>query len=220
MILSQRAFAAGPYLGDVNAVGMGQAGAYIASPTTLAAFWYNPAALAGQGGLRLELEGGLHLTPVSYQRDRNPDTDRAYPGVTNLSPLKPAAFGALTYDFGIDGLAIGFAVYSPTAGNYAYSETGPQRYQAISADNAALHIHLGAAYRIFKWLSLGLTFGNTYFSTTQRVAVSAALAGDPEDPEFSVPFTIAVSDPFTITSNFGVSVMPLARRSSGRWARA
>ena len=208
------AHAAGPYITDIEAVGMGQAGAFIASPSTLSAFWYNPAALAGQGGLRLQVEAGLHITPMSYQRAQDPVTGRNYPGVNNLSPLKPAAFAAVTYDFGIEGLAIGAAVYSPTAGNYQYSETGPQRYQSIGADNSAFHIHLGVAYRVFRWLSLGVTFGNTYFRTEQKVAVSGS-PGDPEAIDFSVPFTISVSDPFTITSNFGVRFEPVKELSLG-----
>jgi long-subunit fatty acid transport protein len=215
VLVPASAFAAGPYLVDLEAVGMGQAGAFIASPSTLAAFWYNPAALAGQGGLRIELEGGLHLTPVTYQRAQDPTTGKNYPSVTNQSPLKPAIFAALSYDFGIPGLAIGAAFYSPAAGNYQYPPTGPERYMATGADNTVFNIHVGVAYQIFKWLSLGLTFGNTYFQTTQTVTVSGAPAGDPEDPSFAVPFTIAVTDPFTITSNFGVRFTPLEQLAIG-----
>jgi long-chain fatty acid transport protein len=208
------AWAAGPYLTDLEAVGMGQAGAFVASPNTLSAFWYNPAALAGQGGLRMQLEGGLHLTNNRYQRAPNPDTGQEYLLVTNLSPLKPAFFGAVTYDFGVQDLAVGVAVYSPTSGNYQFPANGPQRYQAVGADSIALHMHVGVAYRIFSWLSLGVTFGNTYLQTEQKIALTAS-PGDPEDRNFSVPFTTNVTDPFTITSNFGVRVEPIKQLAIG-----
>src|SRR5262249_13934999 len=78
------------------------------------------------------------------------------------------------------------------------------------------HTHLGVAYRPLSWLSLGVTFGNTYFRTVSRVAVSGALpGGDLTDPMFAVPFQIDVNRPFTITSNFGIRVEPIKQLAIG-----
>lgn len=207
--------AAGAYLADIEAVGMGQGGAFVAAPSTLSAFWYNPASLAAHAGLRVQLETGLHFVPVTFQRDPNPVTGEEYSLVRNQNLLKQAIFAGVTYDFGIPNLAIGVALYSPVSGGYRYNQNGPQRYSAIEANSTAFNVHLGVAYRIFKWLSLGVTFGNTYFQTVQRVAVSGAIGGDAEDPAFSIPFTVDVRDPFTITSNFGIRLDPIEQLSIG-----
>ncbi len=208
MVLSSSAFAAGPYISDVDAVGLGQAGADIASPNTLSAFWYNPAALAGQRGLRLQLEGGLSLTQSSYTRAGDASA-ASYAPVTNHDPLWPAVFAGVSYDFGIPDLAVGAAVWSPSSNHIAYPDTGPQQFLFRSAENTLLFFHLAVAYRLFKVVSLGATFGTAYFGTKQSLTVSAAPFGNPENPDFAIPLSINVTDPFTITENFGVRVEPL-----------
>ena len=206
VILPTTAFAAGDYVGDVDAIAIGQGGAYIASPDSVSAFWYNPAALAGQKGLRLQVEGGYAISNTSFARAPNPDGTDFLPVSANGAQV--AAFIGATYDFGIPDLAVGVAFWSPQSNHIVYPETGAQRYQSISAGNIVLHMHVAAAYRLFKMVSLGVTFGNTYFSTDQKLAVSAAPGGDPESPAFLIPLDVKVEDPFTITSNFGVRLEP------------
>jgi long-chain fatty acid transport protein len=208
LTLPATAFAAGPYVGDIDAVAIGQGGAYIASPDSLSAFWYNPAALAGQQGLRLQLEGGFAFSDTSFARAPNPDGTQFLPVTSNQA--QAAIFAGVTYDFGIPDLAIGAAFWSPQSNHIVYPDLGAQRYQSIYGGNYVFFMHIAAAYRIFKIVSLGATFGNTYFSTEQKLAVAAAIPGtDPEDTSFMVPLDIKVEDPFTITSNFGLRVEPL-----------
>lgn len=202
--------AAGSFLTDIGAVAQGQAGAYVAAPQTLNAFWYNPAALAGKRGLRFELQAGFSHTPVSFQRATSA-TGKTYAAVANDRPLKPGLFAAVAYDFGVRDLAVGIAAYSPVSASVFMNPRGPQRYDFVSGDNFLLHLHLGVAYRIGRF-SLGATVGNTIFSTKQESSLSASLTQSPEDVEadsYLVQVKAAVSDPFTITSNFGVSVEPL-----------
>jgi long-chain fatty acid transport protein len=127
----------------------------------------------------------------------------------------PTALAGVTYDFGIPGLAVGGAVWAPQSNHIVFPDTGPQRYQYISSTNFVLHMHLGVAYQVFRWMAVGMTFGDTDFATTQRTALSASLSGNPEDPAFAVPIDIKVSDPFTITSNFGLRFTPIDKLNIG-----
>lgn len=206
-LLPHRAFAAGDYVGDVDAIAIGQGGAYIASPDSVSAFWYNPAALAGQRGLRLQIEGGYAISNTSFARAPNPSDGTTFDPVS-ATGAQVAAFIGVTYDFGIPDLAVGAAFWSPQSNHIVYPELGAQRYQSISSGNVVLHMHLAAAYRLFHIVSLGVTFGNTYFSTDQKLSVSASPGGNPEDPAFLIPLDVKVEDAFTITSNFGVRVEP------------
>lgn len=203
---------AGPFIADIEAVALGQAGAYVASPETLAAFWYNPAALADQSGLRVELEGGLNYAPLSFTRAS--DDAGSYRTVRNAAPLLPAVFAAASYDFAVPDLAAGIAFYSPSSVNTVLPSNGPQRYQAIVSDSTLLHLHAGVAYRPLRWLSFGATLGNTFFSAKQVVAISASPLGD-ESPDFAVPITIDVQQALTFTCNLGVRVTPLPQLAIG-----
>lgn len=198
--------AAGPYIADIDPVALGQGGAFVASPSTTSAIYYNPAGLAGQTGLRLQVEFGFSASQMAFKRASEGAVN--YPTLSNQDPLQPAFFAGASYDFGVPGLAVSMAAWTPMSNQFAYSDAGPQRYQYIRADNIVMQMHLGAAYQIFRWLSVGASVGNTYFATKQRLAVSAALVGDVEDPGFSTPLQLDVTDPFTITSNFGVRVTP------------
>src|SRR5262249_33946470 len=86
--------AGGYYVADIEAVGLGQGGAFVAAPSTPMAIWYNPGALAHGQGLRLEVGGGFIYSPLAYTRA--PDQAMSsYPRVTNQEPFLPAAyFGA------------------------------------------------------------------------------------------------------------------------------
>lgn len=198
--------AAGPYIGDIDPVAMGMGGAFVASPSTTSAMHYNPAGLAGQQGLQLQFEFGMSLSQMAFTR--MPEGATTFPTLTNREPFQPGFFAGASYDFKVPGLAVALAAWSPMSNQYGFGDTGPNRYQYIRADNVVFNVHLGAAYQVVRWLSFGATVGNTYFSTLQRLAVSAALAGDVEDLTFSTPLELQVNDPFTITSNFGVRVSP------------
>jgi long-chain fatty acid transport protein len=215
LVLPRLAFPAAAYVGDIEARSIGQAGATIASPETLAAIYYNPAALAGPRGLRLEIEGGAQVTPESYTRSGTDASGSSYRTVTNQDPFKPAMLGGVGWDLTIPNLEVALVAFSPIAAHYVFTDTGAQRYQYIRGDNTVIHMHLGVAYRLFDILSLGVAFGNTYFKTHQRVAVQAAPGGDPESLDFSVPIDVNVEEAFRITSSFGIRVEPLRTLAIG-----
>jgi len=208
-----QAHAGGLYVGDIEAVGLGQGGAYIASPETLSAVSYNPAALAGPKGLRLELEGGFSSSPLTFKPSLS--VAGASGIVQNQQPYRPAFLAGVAYDFGIRDLGVAFVAYTPGDAHEAFSDYGAQKFQLISATNTIIHFHLAAAYRLFKMFSVGMAFGGSYFSTTEKLAVSAAPFGDPEASDFTLPVNLSATQPFIVTSNFGIRVEPIKQLAIG-----
>ncbi len=201
------------YVGDIEAASAGQAGAFIASPYTPAAIWYNPGALAFGQGLRVELGGGLIYSPLSYMRA--PDAAMAsYPRVTNQAPFLPAGFLGAVHDFGVPGLAVALAVYTPTSSNYVYPDDGPQRFQSVGGTYRLIHVHGAVAYRLFGKIAIGAALGASYFRATQETLVSGSLLGNPENPAFTIPVDVALSA-LTFTSNFGISARPIPELAIG-----
>jgi hypothetical protein len=120
------------YTTDLDAVGLGQAGAYVAAPETAAAVWYNPSGLAAQRGLRVALEGGLIRSPLSGQLA--PSMAGAAPvSFDNQHPLLPAGLAGVSWDFGLRDLTAGLFAYVPSSSTYKYDPQGPQRFQGVGA---------------------------------------------------------------------------------------
>jgi long-subunit fatty acid transport protein len=196
------------YVGDLAAVGQAQAGAFVANPTTLAAVWYNPAGLAAQRGLQLELEGGLVNCPLSYARAAD-DGAASYPVVRNQTPIQPVGLAGVSYDFGLPNLTTAFVAYVPQSDHYTFSDTGPQRHQIIGGRYVLAHFHLATAYRFGGLLALGVAFGPSYFSAQQRTTLSAALTPtDPEYPPSEVPIQVDVEKPGFMTASLGATLTP------------
>jgi long-chain fatty acid transport protein len=208
------AYAGNYYVADIEAVGLGQAGAFVAAPYTPAAIWYNPGALAHGEGLRLEIGGALIYTPLSYVRA--PDAAMSsYPKVTNQDPFLPAGLVGAVYDFGIKDLAVALAAYTPTSSHYVFPEDGPQRFQSVGGSYRMLHVHAAVAYRLFGKVAIGVALGGSYFKATQTTLVSGALGGDPESATWTIPVDVTLTAPVTFTSNFGISAKPIPQLSIG-----
>jgi long-chain fatty acid transport protein len=209
--------AGGYYVADIEAVGLGQGGAFVAAPSTPMAIWYNPAALAHGRGLRLELGGGFIYSPLTYQRA--PDQAMpSYPKVSNQQPFLPAALIGAAYDLGrlgLEDLTVALAAYTPTSSKYVLPEDGPQRFQSLQGTYRMVHIHAAVAYRLFRKIAVGVALGGSYFTATQRTLVSGAIAGDPESDAFKIPVNVSIAAPFTFTSNFGISAQPIPELALG-----
>jgi long-subunit fatty acid transport protein len=208
LLLTGSARAGIDYVSDLEAVAQAQAGAFVANPTTLAAVWYNPAGLAAQRGLQVEVEGGLVNCPLSYARAPD-DNAASYPVVRNQTPMQPVALAGVSYDFGLPNLTAAFVAYVPQSDHYTFSDTGPQRYQAVSGRYVLAHFHLATAYRFGDLLALGVAFGPSYFSAQQRTVLSAALhPTDPEYPESQVPIEVDVEKRGFMTASIGATLTP------------
>jgi long-subunit fatty acid transport protein len=196
------------YSTDLDAVALGQGGAFIAAPDTLAAVWYNPAGLALGHGWRFELEGGLIHSPLTYDRTPGP-TGQPYPQVENRTPFLPAGLAGASYDFGRRGLAAGLFAYVPSSSHYEYDPNGAQRFAAVGGSYALVFVHAAAAIELPGHVSIGLALGPTFFHARQENVVSAApdFAG-PETKSWAVPITIRVDARPFLTGTLGASFRP------------
>jgi long-subunit fatty acid transport protein len=214
VVAPSTARAAVDYVADVEAVGLGQGGAFIAAPYTPMAIWYNPGALAHGQGLRLEIGGSVIHSPLSYVRA--PDSAMSsYPKVVNQDPVLPSGLVAAVYDFKVKDLAVALAAYTPDSNHYVFPDDGPQRFQTIGGSYRLIHVHAAAAYRLFGKIAIGVALGGSYFSATQRTLLSGAPGGDPESPTWTIPVDIAITAPVTFTSNFGISARPIPELAIG-----
>jgi long-chain fatty acid transport protein len=192
------------YTTDLGAVALGQGGAFIAAPDTLASAWYNPAGLTRLRGLNVELEGGLISCPLSFDLAGSGGRPSSV-HVENLNPRLPAGFFGASYDFGVPDLTLGVFAYVPSSSHYEFDPQGPQRFQAVGGSYRLAFFHAAVAYRLFERLSLGAALGPTYFSATQQNTISVAPAGDPESPDWAVPVNLAVRSPLFLSMNLGAS---------------
>jgi long-chain fatty acid transport protein len=192
------------YTTDLEAVALGQGGAYVAAPATGSAVWYNPAGLAAQQGLRVEAEGGIIDSPLTY--DPAPGDGRRYAPVKNTDTLLPAGLFGVTG--GVRSFTFGLFAYTPSSSAFAYPSEDPQRYQGLGGSYVLAFFHGAVAYRIGK-LSLGVAIGPAYFHATQDNAVAAAPAGtDPHADIWTVGVRTNVSSPLFLTETIGASFAP------------
>jgi long-chain fatty acid transport protein len=202
LVTARSARAGVEYTTDLEAVALGQGGAFVAAPDTLAAAWYNPAGLARLRGVHVEVEGGLVESPLSVDLSNGRG---AATHVENLNGRLPTGFLGASYDFGVRDLTLGVFAYVPSSSHYEFDPLGPQRFQAVGGSYRLAFFHAGVAYRFFDRLSLGAALGPTYFSATQQNTISAAPAGDPRDPAWAVPVNLSVRSPLFLSMNLGAS---------------
>lgn len=189
---------------DNDTVALGSAGSQVAAPSTLGAFIYNPAALALHPGLRAQADIGLLSTDLRF---KSLDS-----GVTIGNELRscgqcsPSFLLGVTYDFKIPHLAIGFAAYTPNIPRLSFGNAAVEYQQG---QTMLVNFQVAAAYRVFRFLSLGVTFGSSYFSMQSELLASTTLSND------RVPLRFKVQDQWTVSSNFGISAEPLKQLSLG-----
>lgn len=126
-------------------------------------------------------------------------------------PLLSVVYGGL---FGVEGLAVGFGVTSPSSfGAFRFSADGAQRYTLIESDIKAVVLGVGLAYGPSRYLRVGAVLGAAFLDArlsqaTQTVA-SPRRAGQNELLEDDVQVRLSVSDPITPAGTFGVISQPL-----------
>jgi long-chain fatty acid transport protein len=213
--ISSHANAGCLYTVDVEAVALGQGGAFVAAPYTGAAVWYNPAGLATQRGFRAEVEGGFIFSPLQYTPAVMPGDD-PQPTVTNLKTSLPTGLAGVSWDFGTKIFAAGLFAYVPSSNHYEYDPEGPQKFSGIGGSYVMAFFHAAAALRVTDTLSLGAALGPTYFHARQENAISAAPANLAPDADlWRVLVDTDVNAPLFLTTNFGVSWRPASSWAIG-----
>ena len=212
---------------------LGRAGSFVAGADDLEAIYYNPAGLAGTGGVSAMIGGGLVFQGVRYERVDSGGVPLA--PVENQNHLIPIPF--LGVSWRPEGLSrrVTFALgaFAPYMGVPEYPENGPQRYSLVSIAGTAIAVaELAVAIRLTPLTSpsgfyLGAGFQNMFFSLNNRTTLSGCteLNCPPEDPNFDSPTQVKVSSPFTPSGNVGLLyVHPMFRLGASVqlpfWVRA
>lgn len=197
----------------------GRGGANFIQPRDPIAVYTNPAALAGQRGLQLMVDGNIVFDNRAFERapsDLDADGELTeYARVQNSwAPIPPSPGGFAAYNFGSLGLpelSVGAGVWGPPRSDTEFPEAGPQRYSAISVNNLQIHYGLAAAYEL-PWL--GLRVGATAQLIDQlvvqslRLNVGELLFAEPEDPQYDVQAALEAQDRAIPGGTLAVSAQP------------
>jgi long-subunit fatty acid transport protein len=164
---------------------------------TLAAVYWNPAALGLTRGFQLTVSGTLRWTSVGASRtgfDPATATDFSHPASW---PLGPGGYVGIASDLGGDRFTLGFATYMPSVQkiHYPLSPAGdePTRYHALTVDLRnlalvpALSIRFGNELRV--GLAPGFLFSTGHLSFAENTALD--MGASPEDPANAARYDIA-----------------------------
>lgn len=228
LVAPNTAVAAGFYISDIGARGLGRGGAFVAAPDSLLAASYNPAALAQLKGLHVELS--VAYVELNAQADRrcpclDPATDaeleRGFRSANTSTPLA-IPFAAIGYGFEDLRTHIALAAWGPNSGRHdwssipntrspafqAQSEALSQRYSAFDVDNFEANLALSVAMAPFEGFRMGFSWYAHWTGSVQSLSVwanSATFAREAEDTRFDVPIEVTLPPTFGWGWGLGVS---------------
>jgi long-chain fatty acid transport protein len=185
LLAAPPAWAGGYYLPDRGVRAFSRGGAFLVSCDDLSALWYNPAALAGQPGTRLHLDGAIIDFKLEHQRAAQPELGVEHGRVKNAAPVLPDPSLALSTDFGLEDFVFAFGAYGPYTGLSRFPEAGPQRYALVRADNFGYFLELAAAWEPLRGLRVGAGFALSTLRINNTLVASSfpGIFGGPEDPD-------------------------------------
>jgi long-chain fatty acid transport protein len=212
---------------DNGAQAVGRGATFVARADDGTAIYHNPAGLARQRGTRLYGGGNLFLHSFEFQRagsfpddpndQRTPWGDKPFPVVTNASGPFFAPFLALSTDFGtFDRFTVAAGVFGPpSVGNRTFplgvrGAPAASRYDFIQSRTTIIYPTLSAAYRITRWLDLGMS-AHLVLGNFDQTTVSFADLGQCPNVEYqpcdSRNTLVATATSFGAT--FGALVRPV-----------
>jgi len=174
-VLGSRGARAGGFdVPDNGAQALGRGGAFVARADDGTAIYYNPAGLARQRGTRLYGGANLYLHSFEFQRSgsfpddpndaRTPWGGKPYPVVDNASGPYVMPFFALSTDFAsLDRLTVAIGAFGPpSVGNRTFplgvrGAPAASRYDFIQSKTTIFYPTASAAYRVTRWLDLGVS---------------------------------------------------------------
>lgn len=219
LALAGRAEAGGTFVPDIGTVGLGRAGAMVASGDDGSALVYNPANLVPQDkapgmGLRLQLDVQVVWRHVEFARSPDALSTDGYSTVRNQAGPVPVPMVIAAYTPQRLPLAFAFGVWAPNNASLVFDDNGPQRYSITRTASFIFHAHLAVAYQPFRWLSLGAGFMWTAMVVNQAQMVNVGLFGQQERAG-DVLMELSGAQPFLPNANFGITLRPGAGFSIG-----
>jgi long-chain fatty acid transport protein len=178
---------------DNGAQAMGRGAAFVAKASDGTAIYHNPAGLARQRGTHLLFNGNLYVHSFEFQRSgafpddpQDPQTpwgNSPYPLVKNIAGPFFTPFLALTTDFGyFDRLTFGAGIFGPPViGNRTFplgvgGKPSASRYDFVQSRSSLIYPTLSAAFRVTKWLDVGVS-GHLVLASFDQTTVSYADLG-------------------------------------------
>ncbi len=185
---------------DQGAQALGRGATFTAKADDPTAIYYNVAGLARQRGTRLLFSGNAMFNSFKFTRagtypddpndPKTPWGGQPYPTVTNVGGPAFLPMLAISSDFGyFDRFTAGLAVYGPSAIGGRTFPLGLQgapsasRYDFVQSRSTLIYPTLGAAYRVTKWLDVGLG-GVLVLGNFDQTTISYADAGQCKNPEY------------------------------------
>lgn len=177
--------ASGLYIGENGPKAIGRGGAFVANPTDLYAFSYNPAGLTQFPAWNFTVGlGSLHSESSFTPDEESSELLAAGKGtVDNQGPLftpLPSIFASHQFDFRKLTVAAGFTT-PPGVYKYSYDPNGPQRFMMIDSRRIEYVAGIAAAMEVLPNLSVGGLFGLETLDVqlSRKIVVSLDGAGGP-----------------------------------------
>lgn len=233
---SSVAFAGGFEMLDNNTEAMSRGGAFTAKADDASAVEFNVAGLARQRGTSTLLSGNLVFHTFEFQRsgtypmgslgaDGTDISGMAYPKIANSGAPFFAPFFSIATDFNkLDRWTFAFAVYGPSAygqrhfANPVGNLPGPGRYDITDENLLIVFPTLAAAYRVTKWLDIGLALhlavGSLHFESTALVDLGRGICPTGEAPQCD-SYTKLTMSGATATASLGIMLHPIKPLSIG-----
>lgn len=187
LAVTHSAFSSGFMLHEQNASGLGEfyagAGAIAEEASTN---FYNPAGLVLLPGTQISLSGVNVMSAFTFEGSTAYETVfNAFGGgpyeatghaSAGTSRLVPAVH--ISHQFNKQW-AVGFSATAPFGLATSYDEEALTRYQAIDSEMFTINLGPSVAYRVAKWLSLGVGFDAQYAELTVSQAVNNTFGAVP-----------------------------------------
>ena len=223
ILYSAQINAAGFYAGERGVRSMAMGGANVAGVDDLNAAWINPAGLMNTKDMTLHIEAGVLDGNLTFHRyipeyvgtgdDKRKVEKAQFNDITNIAPVLPTAGIGYSIAPGIDSMRVALSVYAPSGFSMKYPKWGSQRYSLIESGDIQLFTQLSGAWKINKYISIGLGLQWVLMMTDQKIASSSYMGtdflGHPEDPDYDSIIHIKGKDIFSPSADAGVMVSPL-----------
>ncbi|MBI2891286.1 MAG: outer membrane protein transport protein [Nitrospirae bacterium] len=166
--------ASGLYMADNGPKAVGRGGAFVANPTDLYAFYYNPGALTSLPGWNIQAGLGAMNSSPGF----TPESGGA--GVDNEGPLFtpiPALFASKQFGFRRLTLVGGF-ITPPSPYEFQYDPSGPSRFMVTETKRVQFTTGAGAALEVLPGLSLGGVFLLEHLDIMLRRNIVVSIDGE------------------------------------------
>lgn len=173
-LIPAAAFAGGYLVPNVNPRDLGMAGSAVAAQNTAVAVYVNPAALAGQDGLSLSVNGSL-INFSSTWTDTTGQFNNSPVSMTPKAAFPPGLFAS--YGMKVADIPIGFGagLNVPAGGEVFWPGSWPGRFYVTTVDRRVYGMYLTGGIQPIKQVKIG--GGLIYYRTSEHLTQAINFLG-------------------------------------------